>query len=128
MTCRSFVSACVLVSLLWAPHVAAGQAADEAGQWHAVVERMEPAALVSVRLKDGTRFKGTVLSAQAETFTVKLRTRIPVPAREVRYDAIASLERTTVGMSPGKKVLIGVATGAGAMVVIAAIAIASVYD
>jgi len=129
MTCRTFISACVLASLLWASPVSAGQVADdEAGKWQAIVERLEPAALVSIRLKDGTQLKGTVLSAQAVTFTVKPRTRIPVPARDLRYDAIASLERTTVGMSPAKKVLIGVATGAGAMLVIGAIAIASLYD
>ncbi len=129
MTCRTFVSACVLAALLWEPRLSAGQpASDEAGKWHAAIERMEPAALVSIRLKDGTRFKATVLSAQDQTFTIVPRTRIPVPPRELRYDEIASLERTSVGMSPGKKVLISVATGAGAMLVLAAIAIASIYD
>ncbi len=130
MTCRTFVSACVLAALICAPSVSAGQttAGDEAGKWHAVVERLEPAALVSIRLKDGTRFKGTVLSVQDETFTVKPHTRIPVPGRDVRFDTLASLERTSVGMSPGKKVLIGVATGAGAVLVLAAVAIASLYD
>lgn len=129
MTCKQFVSACVLVSHLLAPHVAAAQAADdEAGKWHAVVERLEPAALVSIRLKDGTTVKGTVLSVQEATFTVKPRTRIPVAARDLRYDAIANLERTTVGMSPAKKVLIGVGVGAGALLVLVAVAVASIYD
>ena len=129
MTCRTFVSVCLLASLLWAPPLSAGQeAGDDTAKWRAVVERLEPAALVSIRLKDGRRMKGTVLSAQEATFTLVPRTRIPVPARDLRYDAIASLERTTVGMSPGKKVLIGVATGAGAVLVLAAIAIASIYD
>lgn len=129
MTCRTFVSACLLASLLCAPRVSAGQpAGDEAGKWQAVVERLEPAALVSIRLKDGTQLKGTVLSAQAETFTLKPRTRIPVAGRDVRYDAIASLERTTIGMSPAKKVLIGVATGVGAAVVLVAILVASSWD
>lgn len=129
MTCRQFISGCVLASLLWAPNAWAAQpGADEAGKWHAVVERLEPAALVSIRLKDGTQFKGTVLSAQDETFTVKPRTRIPVAGRDVRYDEIASLERTTVGMNPAKKVLIGVAAGAGALVVLAAVVISAAWD
>jgi hypothetical protein len=80
------------------------------------------------RLKDGTRLKGTVLSAQTETFTLKPRTRIPVAGRDIRYDAIDSLERTTVGMSPAKKVLIGVAAGVGAAVVLVAILVASAWD
>ena len=41
MTCRTFVSACLLASLLCAPRVSAGQpAGDEAGKWQAVVERL----------------------------------------------------------------------------------------
>lgn len=129
MTCRMFVSACVLASVLSAPGVSMAQPAnDEAGKWQTVVERLEPAALVSIRLKDGTRLKGTVLSAQAETFTLKPRTRIPVAGRDIRYDAIATLERTTVGMSPAKKVLIGVATGVGTAVVLVAILVASAWD
>ncbi len=126
---RTFVSACVLASLLLSAQVSAGQPAqDEAEKWHAVVERLEPAALVSIRLTDGTQFKGTVLSVQDVTFTVKLRTRIPVPGRDIRYDAIAAIERTTVGMSPAKKVLIGVGAAAGALVVLAAIVISSAWD
>lgn len=129
MNCRLCVGAWILASLLWTPGVAMAQTAnDEAAKWHVVVERMEPAALVSIRLKDGTRLKGTVLSAEADTFTLKPRTRIPVAGRDIRYDAIASLERTTVGMSPARKVLIGVATGVGASVVLVAILVASAWD
>jgi hypothetical protein len=129
MTCRMFVGAWVLASLLWTPGLTMAQAVnDDAAKWHVVIERMEPAALVSVRLKDGTRLKGTILSAEAESFTLKPRTRIPVAGRDIRYDALASLERTTVGMSPAKKVLIGVATGVGASVVLVAILVASAWD
>ena len=129
MTCRMFVGVWMLASLLWTPGLTMAQTVnDDAAKWHVVVERMEPAALVSIRLKDGTSLKGTILSAEAESFTLKPRTRIPVAGRDIRYDAIASLERTTVGMSPAKKVLIGVATGVGASVVLVAILVASAWD
>lgn len=129
MTFTRFVSAWLLVAFLCPPHAVAAQAVqDEAAKWQAIIERLEPAAMVSIRLKDGSHFKGTVLSAQAETFTVKPRTRIPVPGRDLRYDAVASLERTTVGMSPAKKVLIGVGAGAGALLVLMAAVLASAYD
>lgn len=129
MTCTRFVAVCLLLSMLARPHAASAQTVnDEARTWHEVLEKMEPAVFVALRLKDGTHLNGTVLSVQDTTFTLKPRTRIPVAARDVPYDAIANLERGKIGMSPGKKVLIGVATGAGAIVVLAAVAIASLDD
>ncbi len=102
----------LIVSLLATPAWPQTQVAPgEVERWRAVVQALEPAALVSVRLSDGKKLKGTVVAADAETFLLKPRTRIAVPARELRYDSLVSLERTTVGMSPGGKVL--VATGAG---------------
>lgn len=102
----------LIVSLLATPAQAQSQVAPgETARWRNVVQALEPAAFVAIRLSDGTRLKGTLLSADSETFLIKPRTRIAVPAKELRYDSIVSLERTSVGMSPGGKVL--VATGAG---------------
>ena len=102
----------LIVSLLATPAWPQSQIAPgETERWRAVVQALEPAALVSIRLSDGTKLKGTLVAADDETFLIKPRTRIAVPARALRYDSIVSLERTSVGMSPGGKVL--VATGAG---------------
>ena len=101
----------------------------EAQMWRTVVIDLEAAALVSVRMKDGSRMKGTVLRVGDETFALKPRTRIPVAAREVRFDDVASIERTKPSMSPAKKVLLGVGIGVGIYALVAAIIIAAIgYD
>jgi hypothetical protein len=97
--------------------------------WRTVVNNFEAAALVSVRMKNGSRMKGTVLHVGDETFAFKPRTRIPVAAREVRFDDVASIERSKLSMSPAKKVLLGVGIGAGLYMVLVAIIVAAAgYD
>jgi hypothetical protein len=80
--------------------------------WRTLVAGLKPAALVSVRLKDGSHFKATVLRVDAETFAVKPLTRIPVAARDVRFEDVVTLRPEKASMSPGKKVLLGVGIGA----------------
>ena len=112
-------------SLLSAEQTAPG----EAQMWRTVVINLEAAALVSVRMKDGSRMKGTVLRVGDETFALKPRTRIPVAARELRFDDVVSIERTKPLMSPAKKVLLGVGIGVGIYALVAAIIIAAIgYD
>jgi hypothetical protein len=105
----------LLIAALLAPWRANAQqqtSPAEAGMWRTLVAGLTPAALVSVRLKDGSRFKGTVLRVDAETFAVKPLTRIPVAARDVRFDDVVTLRPERMSMSPGKKVLLGVGIGA----------------
>jgi hypothetical protein len=108
------------------PSFAQQTAPDEAQMWRTVLSNLEAAALVSVRLKDGSRVKGTVLRVGDETFAFKPRTRIPVAARELRFEDVASIERTQLSMSPGKKVLLGVGLGVGVYTVLTAILVASI--
>ena len=103
-------------------------APDEAQMWRSVVSNLEAATLVSVRMKDGSRIKGTVLRVGDETFAFKPHTRIPVPARELRFDDVATIERTKTSMSPGKKVLLGVGIGTGVYMLLVAILYASGFD
>jgi hypothetical protein len=104
-----------------------GQPIDDTDRWRSVVTALEPAAFVSVRLKDGHRFKGTVLSAGDRTFVFMPRTRIPVPSREIAYADLATLERASQGMSPGMKVLIGAGAGVGGFLLIM-LSILAAYD
>ena len=92
---------------------------SEAERWRALVSQLEPAAVVAVRLTDGSRLKGTVLDAGDASFAVKPHTRIPVAARTIRFDAVESVERTRIGMNPGLKVLIGVGAGVGGFLLLA---------
>jgi len=119
--------AALLIACLLTPARSSAQQTDpnEAGMWRTLVGGLEPAALVSVRLKDGTQFKGTVLRAGEDTFSVKPLTRIPVAARQVRFDDVVSIHRAKPSMSPGKKTLLGVGIGVAVYMVTAALLIAA---
>jgi hypothetical protein len=125
------VSAALVLAIVGTASLLSAQqtAPGEAQMWRTVVVNLEAAALVSVRMKDGSRMKGTVLRVGDETFALKPRTRIPVAARELRFDDVASIERTKPSMSPAKKVLLGVGIGVGVYALAAAIIIAAIgYD
>ena len=131
MQLKHLVAVALIGSMLWQPARASAQqtAPGEPDMWRTMVTRLEPAALVEVRLKDGSHFKGTVLRADADGFAIKPRTRIPVPAREIAFDDVVSIERTTSSMSPAKKVLLGVGIGAGVYMVVVALLFAAIgYD
>jgi hypothetical protein len=119
----------LVLALMTAPLSADSQyvADGEAARWHDVVERLDAAVLVTIRLKDGTRMKGTVLGVDPASFAFKPRTRIPVASRDIRFNDVVSIERTKQGMSPGQKVLIGAASVVGALFLFAAVALAG-YD
>ena len=119
ITCGALV-----VVMLSVPSLAQAQrpAPDDAERWYALVTQLEPEALVSVRLKDGTRMKGTVVAADPAAFMLLPRTRIPVAARDLRYEDIASIERSRRGMNAGAKVLLGAGVcAAGLLLLLAAI-------
>ena len=110
-----FVSLVLAFTVLGRP--LAAQESD-AETWRTLVSALEPAAMVVVRLTDGTRLSGTVLRAGDVSFTMQTRTRIPVPARAIRYDAVRSMERTRVGMNPGLKVITGIGVGVGGFLLV----------
>jgi hypothetical protein len=123
---KTLTVAAVIAALLASSRSSAQQTAPhEADMWRTLVAGLKPAALVSVRLKDGARFKGTVLRVDGDLFAVKPLTRIPVPAREVRFEDVAALRPEKPSMSPGKKVLLGVGIGAAVYVLSAALLIAA---
>jgi hypothetical protein len=96
--------------------------------WRSLVTRLEAGALVSVRLRDGTLTKGTALGVDADTFSFKPVTRIPVPARQIPFTEVASIERQHRSMSPAKKVLLGLGIGTGVYMLVAALVVASLGD
>ena len=106
----------VLALILATPSIGAQQPAlNEAQSWRALAATLEPAATVSVRLKDGKRVVGTVLSHSADAIVLKPRTRVAVPARAIAFDDIESIERKKVGWSPGAKVLLGAGVSFGVL-------------
>jgi hypothetical protein len=71
---------------------------------------------VKVQTQDGKRVDGTVMSVSADALIIKKRTRVPEPAITIPLAELARLElKTNEGMSIGKAIGIGVATGASAI-------------
>jgi len=127
--CRRFIGALVAFALsIPSAAIAQVETAGEAERWHDLAERLEPAALISVRLKDGSRTRGTLVGVGSSSMTFAPKTRIPVPPRDIRFDDVASIERTKQGMNPGAKVVISAASVVGGMLAIAALIFASGID
>jgi len=100
----------------------------ETAAWQSLAATLQPGAFVEVRLKNGARFKGTLVQRSADNVVVKPRTRVPVPAREIRFADLESIETAKKGMSAGLKVLIGVGASVATIAVIGLVALASAYD
>src|SRR4029453_17334668 len=101
------ISAVFLIVALTTTSLAAQQPTDEARSWRTLAATLEPAAMVSIRLKDGKRIVGTILDHSDDSLVLKPRTRVPVAARAIAFSDIESIERKKIGISPGAKVLIG---------------------
>jgi hypothetical protein len=127
MSAHRFVALLVGALLTFASaHVSAQPPAQpDPAVWRSLLERLTPAAFVSVRLEDGTRFKGTVVAVGENDFTIQPRTRIPVALRTVRYEELASLEPEKRPMSAGRKVVTGVGIGFATYLVLVAIALSN---
>jgi hypothetical protein len=125
---RRLVTTVLLVVLTAAVPVTAQQPISETDAWRALAEALEPGAFVAVRTKDGKRVKGTLVQHVSDGIVLKPKTRIPVPARQLLFSDIDSIERQKQGMSPGMKVVLGVGIGAGAVLLAAAIAFATAFD
>jgi hypothetical protein len=122
------ILATALVLALTSSSLAAQQPLNEAQSWRALAGGLEPAAMVSVRLKDGKRVVGTVVDHSEDALILKPRTRVPVPARAIAFTDIDSIERKHLGWSPGAKVLLGAGVGFGVLMIGTLIAYAALGD
>lgn len=109
------ISAILLTVALATTSLAAQQPADESRAWRTLIASLPPAAMVSIRQKDGKHIVGTILDHSDDSLVLKPRTRVPVALRAIAFNDIESIERKKIGMSPGAKVLIGVGVGIGAV-------------
>jgi len=107
------ILATVLALALASSSVGAQQLPNEAQSWRTLAASLEPAAMVSVRLKDGTRVVGTVLEHSEDSLVLKPHKRVPAPARAIAYTEIDSIERKKIGWSPGAKVLLATGVSVG---------------
>jgi hypothetical protein len=123
---RPTIAFIVAVALL-APH---GSAADQQPPpeiWRQFAEQVDLGSELRVRLRDGQRFRATLVAIQDTGLLLLPKTRIPVDVQPVPYDAIRSLERERKGggMSAGKAAAIGVGSGIGAFFAIMLILVAT---
>jgi len=117
MSFQSIASiALAVIALLAAGQPAsAQQPVNEPESWQTLASRLEAGASVEIRLKDGSRIRGTVVTSDAEALQVKPHTRLPEPIRAIPFGDVDSIERWKEGMMPGTKTLVGVGIGAGVM-------------
>ena len=124
---RTQIVACVTLLAIIATPLHAQDRAAETTAWQSLAGTLQPGSFIEVRLKDGSRFKGTFMQRIDSRVIVKPRTRVAVPARELAITEIESITPARLGMSPAKKVLIGVGVGVTAITLLAVAVIANSY-
>ena len=125
MTIRTVV--CVTLMALLASPLHAQDRAAETKAWQSLAATLQPGTFIEIRMKDGTHVKGTFVQRIGEGVVVKPRTRVAVPARQIAIADVESIANAKQGMSPGKKVLIGLGVGVSAVLVIGLVALANSY-
>jgi hypothetical protein len=82
------------------------------------VQRLPAGSKVRVERADGTSLRGTLMNATGDLIVVQKATRIPEPPVEVPIAQVSRVTLTGGGMSTGKAVAIGIASGAGVFLAI----------
>lgn len=104
----------VIIATLTTPTAFARQV-PQPDVWRTFARQIDVGSRIIIRLDDGERVVATLIQADADGVLVQPRTRAAVAAQRVPYDRIASIERDeTRGISVGKAVVLGVASGVGA--------------
>ncbi len=122
---RSLVTVAVLVGLVMPAGVGAQAQPDV---WKSFASRIDVGVQLNVRLRNGQKFRATLIDAREDALLLQPKTRVPVPVQPVAYDAIVSLEQVKGGMGAGKAAAIGVATGVGAFFLTMLVIFATVAD
>ena len=104
----------LIVALLFVLVLPAGVGAQaQPDVWKTFASRIDVGVQLNVRLRNGQKFRATLIDAREDVLLLQPRTRVPVPVQPVAYDAILALEQVKGGMGAGKAAAIGVATGVG---------------
>lgn len=93
------------------------------------VQRLPAGSKVRVERTDGQTIRGTLMKATPDAIVVQKNTRVPEPPVEVALGSVARVTlETGGGMSTGKAIGIGIASGVGAFFAILAILAATFND
>jgi hypothetical protein len=88
-------------------------ARQDSNVWRQYSARLPIGSTVRVRTTDGEHLTAVLLTVDEAGITVKPRTRIPEPARQVPFDRLAQLELAGEGANIAKAAAVGGAVGAG---------------
>jgi hypothetical protein len=117
---------CAIVLMLTSTFaVAAGARGQQAGRgdpdvWRTFVRNLLIGSVVKVRIEGGKRLTAVLFVVDDEGITIKPRTRVPEPARHVRFDRLEDIEVEHDGASYKKAAGIGAAAGAGLLLMLLA--------
>jgi hypothetical protein len=100
-------------SLAAGPTENGATATEDPEVWRRYAARLPIGATVRVKTTGGERFTAVLLTADDAGITVKPKTRIPEPARQVSFDRLAQLELAYQGANLAKAAAVGGAVGAG---------------
>ena len=120
---RTPIAAWITLMVFVTAPLAAQDRAGETKALQSFAAALAPGTFVEVRMKNGSRFTGTLLQRLDDRVMVKPRTRVAVPAREVLFADLESISVAKQGMSPGMKVLVGTGVGVGVMTLIGFLAL-----
>jgi hypothetical protein len=96
--------------------------------WKTFASRIDVGVQLNVRLRNGQKFRATLIDAREDVLLLQPRTRVPVPVQPVAYETIVSLEQVKGGTGAGKAAAIGVATGVGGFFLTMLVILAAVSD
>lgn len=120
---KRFVTMVVMIGLL-APSLALGgqgvAVERTPGYWFSYAEKLPIGSTVRVRTTDGKRHAAVLALVDRDGITIELKSRIPEPARRIRYDEIQQLELKTNGASMVKAAAIGAGAFIGLLALLAA--------
>jgi hypothetical protein len=108
------------------PQAQAAVPQSQAEIWRAFAAQVDVGTQLVVRLRNGQRFRATLIAVRDDAVLLQPKTRVPVPVQPVAYGEIVTLERREGGgIGGGKAAAIGIASGAGTFVAILLIAMAA---
>ena len=113
---RAWYVVASLVGLL--PLASPVRAQSQTDVWRTFAKTLTVSADIDVRLRDGERFRATLVAATDDRVLVQPRTRIPVPVQPIPYDAVTRLAPHQDNHRSARAAAIGTAAGAGSVLVI----------
>jgi hypothetical protein len=121
------IVAASLVLALLTCSAANAQGPDRTDLWRSYAEKLSPHTLVVVQLKNGKSLRGHLVEVTDDHIVLLRKTRLRVPPSDLALADVESIEPQKDQWSPGAKVLAGVASTLGALMLIG-IWVAAHYD